>query len=265
MMKSHLKYIAFLLAAAFLVPAFCSTAQAGGLFGPMQTVSRTAGGLHTAIAYQYAEDIFEGSSDYVVRQNQIYSQAAYGAADMWEVYGRIGISDLKISDAFKSSDALTSTEKDCFEENWKFFGSLGAKAYYPMTGGLGIGGFVQGTYHVSSYSDRITGVHDGTPFDADLKIKNLWDIRGGIGLQAMLPWKVKLYGGPYVYYAEAEATLSSNIAGLELGVRETRLENKSAAGGFFGADIPLAKGFRLNLEGQYARRLSLGAAVTYTY
>jgi hypothetical protein len=29
--------------------------------------------------------------------------------------------------------------------------------------------------------------------------------------------------------------------------------------------VPLAKGFRLNVEGQYSARLSAGAAVTYSY
>ena len=37
------------------------------------------------------------------------------------------------------------------------------------------------------------------------------------------------------------------------------------AGGFAGIDIPLAKGFRLNVEGQYSDRFSAGAAVSYTY
>jgi len=29
--------------------------------------------------------------------------------------------------------------------------------------------------------------------------------------------------------------------------------------------VPLAKGFRLNVEGQYTDRLSTGVAVTYSY
>ena len=36
-------------------------------------------------------------------------------------------------------------------------------------------------------------------------------------------------------------------------------------GGFGGVDIPLFKGFHLNLEGRYAERLSAGAAISYTY
>jgi hypothetical protein len=43
------------------------------------------------------------------------------------------------------------------------------------------------------------------------------------------------------------------------------LKNKAIAGAFFGVDIPLSKGFRLNIEGQYAQRLSLGSAIAYVY
>ena len=97
------------------------------MFGPPQTMSKKTGGANTAIGYRYAEDTLKGDTDrHVVRQRQIYSQAAYGASGRWEIYGRIGISDLQIADAFRSSSALTAVSRDSFEENWKFFGTLGA-------------------------------------------------------------------------------------------------------------------------------------------
>ena len=249
----------------WMILSTASAATAAGMVGPLQTPSKTAGGLNTAIAYQYVQDVYEASSAYVVRQQQVYTHAAYGRSDIWEVFGRIGISDFKISDAFQSQNAYSLTSKSDFEDNCKFFGSIGAKAFYPVTGWLGIGVFVQGTYYVSPYRDAVTGVVNGVPFEADLKIKNLWDLRGGFGLQATLPGNIRVYGGPYAYRSEADAVLSQNIAGIEFGKQETRLMNQSEAGGFFGVDLPLLKGFRLNVEGQCARRLSLGAAMTYTY
>ena len=242
-----------------------SVAAAGGLFGPPQTVSREAGGLNTAIGYRYHEDTFTSDTDRVVRQNQIYSQVAYGDKNRWEIYGRIGISDLKIFDAFHSTSALTTTVKNDFEENWKFFGTLGAKGFYPFNKIFGLGAFIQGTYHFSNYTDGIAGSNNGTPYIADLKIKNLWDVNIGVALQATAPLDIKLYAGPYVYYSEAKASLDANIPGLEYAAGNVLIRNKSIAGGFAGVDIPLLKGFRLNMEGQYARRFSLGVAVTYTY
>ena len=105
--------------------------MAAGLFGPPQTVSKEAGGLNTAIGYWYHEDTYKNGADHIIRQNEIYSQVAYGAKNIWEIYARIGVSDLKIFDAFSSTDASTTTDKNNFEENWKFFGTLGAKGFLP--------------------------------------------------------------------------------------------------------------------------------------
>jgi hypothetical protein len=251
--------------AVLLIQATNLVATAGGLFGPPQTVSREAGGLNTAFGYRYHEDTYKGNADYTVKQNQIYSQAAYGAKNMWEIYGRIGISDLKIFDAFSSTNVLTATSGNDFDENWKFFGTLGAKGFYPINKMFGIGAFIQGTYNFSYFTGEIAGANNGTAYVADLKIKNLWDVNAGIGFQATIPYGVKLYAGPYLYYSEANACLSENIPGLSFGMDNVLVKNKSVAGGFVGIDIPLTKGFRLNIEGQYADRFSLGTAVTYTY
>jgi len=241
------------------------TAEAGGMFGPPQTVSRESGGLNTAIGYRYAQDSYSDQKDYVVRQHQIYSQASYGSSKIWEIYGRIGIADLKILDAFKSASVLTTTSKDHFEENWKFFGTLGAKAFLPANRFFGVGAFVQGNYNFSNFTDDITGIQGGTPFVADWKVKHLWDVNFGIGFQATAPCGVKLYAGPYVYYAEADVYFSGAVTGLPSQAPSMLLNNKVIAGGFLGVDIPLARGFRLNVEGQYTDRFSVGSAVTFTY
>ena len=251
--------------AALFILSMNASAAAGGLFGPPQTVSKEAGGLNTAFGCGYSEDTFKHTADHVVRLNQVYSQAAYGSRNVWEIYGRIGISDLKISDAFHSTNALTTTAKNDFDENWKFFGTLGAKGFYPINKFFGVGAFIQGTYHFSNYTDEIAGISQAAFYVADLKIKNLWDVNFGIGLQATAPLGIKLYAGPYVYYSEAGASLDANIPGLEFGTKSVLLKNKSIAGGYFGADIPLIRRFRLNIEGQYTQRLSLGAAIAYVY
>lgn len=242
-----------------------SFATAGGLFGPPQTVSKEAGGLSTAIGYWYHEDTYKNGADHKIRQNEIYSQVAYGAKNIWETYARIGVSDLKVFDAFSSTDASTTTDKNDFEENWKFFGTLGAKGFYPVNKTFGIGAFIQGTYYLSNFTDDVAGTTGSTPFTTDLKVTNLWDVNFGIGFQATIPDGIKLYAGPYIYYSEAKVSLAANISGLEYAAGNVSVQNKSIIGGFAGVDIPLIKGFRLNVEGQYSDRLSAGAAVTYTY
>lgn len=250
---------------ALFIFSINTTAVAAGLFGAPQTVSKEAGGLNTAIGYRYHEDTYTNGADHIIRQNEIYSQAAYGAKNIWEIYARIGVSDLKIFDVFSSTDVFTTTNKNDFEENWKFFGTLGAKGFYPINKIFGIGAFIQGTYYFSNFTDDVAGTNGITPFTTDLKVKNLFDVNFGVGFQAIIPYGIKLYAGPYIYYSEAKLSLAANIPGLEYATGNVSVENKSIAGGFAGIDIPLAKGFRLNFEAQYSDRFSAGAAVTYAY
>ena len=261
----HTKALRIIAMSVFMALAMYGIAAAGGPFGPPQPIAREAGGLHTAIGYWYHEDIYKNGREFLTRQNQVYSEAGYGANNRWDLYGRIGISDLKIQDAFSSSNALTTTTNNDFQENWKFFGTLGAKIFFPFNKTFGMGAFVQGTYFFRSFTDEVSGTNAGVPYRAFLRVDDLWDANLGIGFQATVPCGIRLYAGPYVYYSEAQATLSTNVPGLQFSTAETTIKNKTNAGGFAGIDMPLAKGFRLNVEGQYAERFSAGGAITYTY
>ena len=254
-------FIAALL--MFLVPG---TAVSSGLFGPPQSLAREDGGLNTSIGYGYNEDKFENDGEFVIRQNQVYSQVAYGGARrLWEVYARIGVADLEIEDAFHSERASTTSSQRDFDGNGEVFGALGAKVFYPLRGIFGVGAFVQSSCFFNDFKDKVSGIQSGQPYSTELKIKNFWDIYSGISLQATVPYGVILYAGPYVYYAEAKASPSRDIPGLQLAAGDDTLNNKTAIGGFAGVQVPLGKGFSLNLEGQYSERFSGGIAVTYTY
>ncbi|HAJ28026.1 MAG TPA: hypothetical protein DCG53_12425 [Syntrophus sp. (in: bacteria)] len=242
------------------------TAAASGPFGPPQPVSRPAGGLHTGFGYWLQEDKLKNSNEeYISRQQQIYSELGYGFQKNWDLFARVGLSGLKLFDAFSPATTATTTSKNDFSENWKFFTTLGAKGFYPVHPAFGIGAFVQGSYYFSDFTDNTTGTRNGAPFTIELGLKNLWDISAGIGFQATIPWGVNLYVGPYIYYTETKAAPSANITGLALTAGETTLKNNALFGGFAGIDAPLSRGFRLQIEGKYADRLSGGAAITYSY
>jgi hypothetical protein len=172
---------------------------------------------------------------------------------------------LKIVDAFRSIQPSTTTSKDDFEAGWKIFGTLGAKGFYPFHKTFGIGAFLQGSYYFSDFTDSVSGTENGAPFTMELKVKDFWEVNCGAGIQATIPGDLKVFLGPYLYYAEAKISPSANIPGLELSTGNTTLRNQRSAGGFGGIEVPLGKGFRLNLTGQYAERFSAGAAVTFTY
>ena len=240
-------------------------AAAGGPFGTPQSIAKETGGLHTGIGYWYHEDRYKAGTDYLIRQNQLYSEVGYGTKNFWDLYARIGITDLNVADAFHSTSAATITGKNDFEENTNYFGTLGIKGFYPLDKTFGIGCFVQGTYFFRDSTDYAAGTRNGAPFAVELRMQNLWDVNLGVGLQATVPYGVKLYLGPYGYYAEARVSPSPPAAGVALASGTTTINNKTSFGGFTGIEVPLAKGFRLNVEGQYAERLSAGAAVTYSY
>ena len=240
------------------------TASAGGLFGPPQSISKEAGGLNTGLGYWVHEDKYRNDTEQETRQNQIFSHLGYGT-QTWELYGRVGISDLKVLDAFGSTQGSVSTSKNDFEDNWEYFGTLGAKGFYPFNKTFGIGAFVQGSYYFTDFTDDVSGSLNGAPFKATLKVKNLWDVNLGIGFQATVPFGIKLYIGPYAYYSEAKTSLSQNIPGLKFEPGDGAIKSMTNLGGFAGVDFPLAKGFHLNVEGQYSEKFSVGVAVTYSY
>lgn len=241
------------------------TAASSGPFGPPHPSSRPAGGLHTGIGYWLQEDKFKGNEEYIIRQQQVYSELGYGFQRNWDIYARIGLTNLKVLDAFLPATAAMTTDRIDFSDNWKLFSTLGVKGFYPISSAFGIGAFVQGTYYFSEFKDSATGSRNGAPFSVELGLRNLWDINAGIGFQATLLRGITLYTGPYVYYAEAKLSPSVTVTGLPITSAETTLKNNAAFGGFAGIDAPLTRGFHLHLEGKYADRLSAGVAIIYTY
>ena len=259
-----LRILAGLLLSALLPFPLNGTAAAGGLFGPPQSVSREEGGLHTGIGYDYRQDQYQNGGKYVFKQNQVFSELGYGA-ERWDVYGRIGVSDLKVLDAFRPTQASTATSKNDLSDYGKFFGTLGGKAFLPINQTFGIGVFLQGSYSFQDFADGVAGTGNGSGFTGTLKVKNLWDANFGIGFQAKVLRDVKLYLGPYAYYSEARMSPSSNVPGLPFSAGDARVHNRTPVGGFAGIDLPLARGFHLNVEGQYSQRFSAGAVVTFSY
>ena len=260
----HLKGLEGIVISVFMIFAVNESAVAGGLFGPPQPVSREAGGLRTGIGYGYHEDQYRNDTDHTVRQNQVYSEAGYGTK-YWGTYGRIGVSDLKILDAFRSTQASTTTSKNEVKDDWKFFGTLGGQGFYPFNRIFGIGAFLQGSYYFQDFTDDISGTQNGARFTKELKVKNLWDVNFGIGFQATVPNDIKLYVGPYLSSSQARISPSVNIPGLPFSAGETTIHNKTKIGGFSGIDVLLARGFHLVVEGQYSEKFSVGTAVTYSY
>ncbi len=250
--------------AASILSVLHGAAAAGGPFGPPQPVSREAGGLHTGIGYEHREDRYRNGMVSTIKQHQIFSELGYGTVN-YGIYGRVGVSDLKIPGAFRSSQASVTTSGDDLEDNRKFFGALGGQGFYPFNKSFGIGAFFQGTYFFEDFKDDISGTLDGVPVTTALKVEKLWDVNFGIGIQAAVSREIKLYAGPYLYYSQAEISSSGNIPGLPFPTGGVTVRNKTNVGGFAGIDVPLVRGFHLIAEVQYSEKFSAGTTVAYTY
>jgi len=260
-----MKIIKIIVIIGFIILMAPGRAAAGGPFGPPQPIAKEAGGIHTGIGYWFQEDKYINGTEQVTRQNQVYSELGYGFRNGCEITARVGMSDLKLIDAFNSRTASTATSKQDFEEHVKFFSTVGAKGFYPFNKTFGMGAFIQGTYYFSDFTDPVSGTQNGVPFSVELRVKNLWDVNFGMGFQVTVPYGIKMYIGPYAHYSELKVSPSADVAGIALASGETTMKDKTGFGGFAGIEVPLAKGFRLNLEGQYTERLSAGAAVLYVY
>lgn len=261
----HMKIIKIIILIVFVILIAPARAAASGPFGPPEPIVRGAGGYYTGIGYWFHEDKYKNSTEQVTRQNQVFSELGYGSRNGWEITARVGMSDLKLIDAFGSSTASKATSKTDFEENGKLFSTVGAKGFYPFNNTLGIGAFIQGTFYFNDFADTVSGTRNGVPFSVELRVKNLWDVNFGIGFQATIPYDIKIYIGPYVHYSEFKVSPSADVAGVAFASGGTSMKNKTGFGGFTGIEVPLAKGFRLNVEGQYSERLSVGVAVIYVY
>jgi hypothetical protein len=232
----HMKSLKAIIIILFVILIAPQRAAAGGPFGPPQPIAKEAGGLHTGIGYRFHQDTYKNGTELITRQNQVYSEVGYGSGNGWEITARVGMSDLKLIDAFSSSTASTAASKKDFEEHGKFFSSLGAKGFYPFNKTFGMGAFIQGTYYFSDFSDAVSGTRNGVPFSVELRVKNLWDVSFGMGFQTTVPYGIKMYIGPYVHYSELKVSPSEEVAGVAFASGETTIKTRPVLEDFPGSN-----------------------------
>jgi hypothetical protein len=221
-----------------LLFVMCGFASAAAPIGPTEPIA-PKGTWNLGVGYFYEDSKYEiDDENFRTRSDQVYGEASGTPIENVELYGRLGVANLKAKDTdvhFKVSGPNP-------------FGTLGAKWMFYNGGAFGLGTFAQGTYHFSKYED------------GDTKIEDLYNIQAGLTGQVKLYQNIALYGGAFWHYAHGKAVIT------DLGVRssETMREN-SWIGGVLGFRIPFSKNFGLNLEGQYINNLSGGAYLNYTF
>ena len=246
------KYGLFILI-TLLIFAFVGTALAGP-FGSPEPRAKEKTGFFVGAGYWYNEDKFKyDESDFKIKHNQAYIEIGQSFSNA-EIIARIGASDAKATD---------------LSDSFKPFGTLGLKGYVPLGSNFGIGPIVQGTYYFGDFKDNVIVRSGASTASAQVKIKDYWDVRGGVALQATITPQFKVYAGPFAYYSESklEISLPPGWIWVSTGtsVSSATAKSKSNFGGFGGVDLPLTKEFHINLETQYSESFSGGASLSYSF
>jgi len=222
-------------------------------FGPQEPIAKD-GNFSMSAGYTYYTGKWEGGGDnYKMTQNQAFIQGSFTFKKLWEAYARVGGANMKIDDLFVAGEN--------FQDKTQFFGTAGLKGLLYNTPAFGIGPFLQASYF-GNYKDSRNVTSGGTSGTWDLKWKNQWDVTFGIGMQTKLNGII-LYGGPFVYWAQA--SLDSSSAVNNIPNRSYTFNEKNNIGGYLGLRIPATKNISVDVEGEVKNNVTGGIKVNYAF
>lgn len=255
MRKIACSFVVLFLAAAGVVHA--------GQFGPASPTAKP-GQISQEIGYVHSEGKWTTSKsepfdDGTLTQNQVYIQAGYGLAPLWEGYFRLGGADAELENAFADPDDSS------LSDGIMPFASLGVRGLLYDSEYVDIGAFAQGSYF-APYEDSKSYVDpDFGPVKETLELKHLWEANVGMTLQGSLG-KHAVYAGPVLYfgegklYAEAETAAVPGLTDKSDGTYEM----DGNLGGIAGVSLSLGHSLNLTVEGQYrGKEYSFGASLAY--
>jgi len=248
------------LAFGLLILIFFGVARDGysaGPFGPPEAATNEQRETSVGVGYFWNEAKWEPSNStefpsVEMGQNVGYLYAGSSVFETGEVYLRLGMADLKETGTTGS-----------FEGDYKGYASVGMKGLWFGEGGrrrssFGAGPILQGSYRMKYEQKQIPLGIGGT---ADITIENFWDVGLAFGLQWWLFERLLVFGGPFGYYSQADARLTSST----LGDFSTKFKSDSNIGGYAGVRYSPFKGWILEAEGQYLSNFSGGVSLILTF
>lgn len=233
------------LLAAFLLAGVC--AEAGQLGAPEPPGSEN----QDSLAAGYFLNTLDmkprsaGFSSVEFEQNQIVAAAAarsFGYAEGLGGYFKAGVSDIDDGRGFR--------------DGYKPFARAGVKWMPLRWSRFGFGATVEGG--LQSNYEVVVPIPGGS---ATGRVRNLWDVKAGVGPQASFGDFLTVYGGALAAYARADIWTESTFQGKLFAKYRTT----DGIGGFAGARIALPRGVSVEVEAQSAGVFSGGAALAYSY
>jgi hypothetical protein len=218
---------------------FSFTSVFAGQFGAPQPVANE-NNFAMGVGYFFSQNRWEPSNnstgnDFKMKRNEVYVQAS-AATKYVEGYVRVGGTDMKLEDAYGPGQD--------FKDSSEIFGTVGARAAYPVAPNFAIGPFIQASLY-NGFTDYVNG--------SKVKFNDLWELSLGIAAQVTID-RVVLYAGPYLFWSQTN---------LENG--GPTWEAKNNFGGMVGARLKVTRNFSVEIEGQYNNELSAGGFLCWSF
>jgi hypothetical protein len=172
-----------------------------------------------------------------VKTNFYYATLGYGLADNWEVYGRLGIADIKSNSRWPEDSSVWTGRNFDNDLVW----GVGTRYTFYQQDKVRWGVTAQ-----MSWIDTTSVVYrsvDDTKQTFDLSV---YDLLIAVGPTVdMGGWK--LYGGPFYYMINGDVDMKETFPG-GWWKGSSDVEEDSSFGGYVGAAIPLATNTDMTFE-----------------
>jgi hypothetical protein len=194
-----------------------------------------------------------------VKTNFSYVSLGYGISDNWEVFGRIGIADIKADTRSVGDDEWLGTNFDN-DMAW----GVGTRYTFIREDKVRWGISAQMNWFDTSSSEKSSWVHDnGEGDELDVATDEVdwdgYDLLISVGPTIDMDGGWKLYAGPFYYMIDGDADLKETevdtwvvddetMTDLEVTRLTGDLEEDSCFGGHVGAIFPLASNTDLAFE-----------------
>jgi hypothetical protein len=193
-----------------------------------------------------------------LQSDLVFAKIGYGLADTWDVFGRIGVANLKgnLDVSSPNTDGPASTDFFQGGESFSLDGSFGlawgagSRMTFAETGDIAWGTVVQITW-LKPGKSQASWTDSMSTLDTSIDLQ-YWEIQLGAGPTLNLGG-VWLYGGPFLYLAKGDLDVSGTWTDMDLtGPLEAKhdVREDSNFGGFCGMQLNLADNACLYVEGQ---------------
>ena len=173
-----------------------------------------------------------------------FARIGYGISDDWEIFTRLGVTDIEFE-----ADASSSQD---FDSDHEFAFGVGTKKTFVDNGDVKWGAIFQFSWAEvdDKFSNQDISFANGAiaPYYGVNKVELEWyEIQLALGPQWMVDEGIYLYGGPFLHFLEGDLD-------VETGSYESRyeyeLEQESEFGGFVGCLVEIDPHIVANVEGQ---------------